>query len=103
MSLCDNPQFQQGKVHTDFIKENKDALFHVQQITPTMAVAAATAFITSQQQSQTQTSSSTLMMISKTKSMDSRWSTLILHDVSLLISSKSHSQRIPHTELRQKR
>ncbi|CAF0993876.1 unnamed protein product [Adineta steineri] len=50
MSLCDNKQFQLGNVHTDFIKENKDALFHLQQITPTIAVAAASAFINSQQQ-----------------------------------------------------
>lgn len=49
MSLCDNKQFQLGKVHTDFIKENKDALFYEQQITPTMAVAAASAYINSQQ------------------------------------------------------
>ncbi|CAF2519340.1 unnamed protein product [Rotaria sp. Silwood2] len=50
MSLCDNKQFQLGNVHTDFIKENKDALFHVQQVTPTIAVAAASALINSQQQ-----------------------------------------------------
>jgi hypothetical protein len=58
MSLCDNKQFQLGNVHTDFIKENKDALFHVQQITPTIAVAAASAFINSQQQLLYNTSSS---------------------------------------------
>ena len=51
MSLCDNKQFQLGHVHTDFIKENNDALFHLQQVTPTIAVAAAaSAFINSQQQ-----------------------------------------------------
>ncbi|CAF3985399.1 unnamed protein product [Rotaria magnacalcarata] len=48
MSLCDNAQFQLGNVHTDFIKENRDALFHVQQITPTLAVAAASTYIQSQ-------------------------------------------------------
>jgi len=48
LSLCDNKQFQLGNVHTDFIKENKEALFHVQEITPTIAVAAATALINSQ-------------------------------------------------------
>jgi len=58
LSLCDNKQFQLGNVHTDFIKENKDALFHVQQVTPTIAVAAASAFINSQQQLQYNTSSS---------------------------------------------
>ncbi len=50
MSLCDNKQFQLGKVHTDFIKENKEALFHLQEITPTIAVAAASAFLNSQEQ-----------------------------------------------------
>lgn len=49
MTLCDNRQFQLGNVHTDFIKENRDALFHVQQITPIMAVAAASSYIYSQQ------------------------------------------------------
>lgn len=59
MSLCDNRQFQLGNVHTDFIKENKDALFHLQEITPTLAVAAASAYIQSQQQqSQTEYNSS---------------------------------------------
>ncbi|CAF0852041.1 unnamed protein product [Rotaria sp. Silwood1] len=58
MSLCDNKQFQLGNVHTDFIKENKDALFHIQQITPTIAVAAASAFINSQQQLQYNTNGS---------------------------------------------
>lgn len=57
MSLCDNKQFQVGNVHTDFIKENKDALFHLQEITPTIAVAAASAFINSQQQVQYNTDS----------------------------------------------
>ena len=50
MSLCDNQQFQLGKVHTDFIKENKAALFHSEEVTPTLAVAAATAVINAQQQ-----------------------------------------------------
>jgi len=58
MSLCDNKQFQLGNVHTDFIKENRDALFHLQQVTPTIAVAAASAYINSQQQVQYNTSSS---------------------------------------------
>lgn len=52
MSLCDNQQFQHGNVHTDFIKENKEALFQQPVITPTIAVAAATAYIQSQQRSQ---------------------------------------------------
>jgi hypothetical protein len=50
MSLCDNKQFQAGNVHTDFIKENKDALFHIQEVTPTIAVAAASAYLNAQQQ-----------------------------------------------------
>ena len=56
MSLCDNRQFQLGNVHTDFIKENKEALFHLQEVTPTIAVAAATAYLLSQQQTIYQTS-----------------------------------------------
>ena len=56
MSLCDNKQFQLGHVHTDFIKENKNVLFHSREITPIMAVAAATAFIESQRQLQHNTS-----------------------------------------------
>lgn len=51
MSLCDNKQFQVGNVHTDFIKENRNELFHSQEVTPTIAVAAATAFLNAQQQS----------------------------------------------------
>jgi len=58
MTLCDNRQFQLGNVHTDFIKENKDALFHVQEVTPTLAVAAAAAYTYSQQQAQIQSNSS---------------------------------------------
>lgn len=57
MTLCDNRQFQLGNVHTDFIKENKEALFHAHQITPTMAVAAAAACIYSQQQAKLTTNS----------------------------------------------
>ena len=56
MSLCDNKQFQAGNVHTDFIKENKDALFHLQEVTPTIAVAAASAYLNAQQQISTDTS-----------------------------------------------
>jgi hypothetical protein len=65
MSLCDNKQFQLGNVHTDFIKENKDALFHVQQITPTIAVAAASAFINSQQPIQDNTSLNFVLSVTK--------------------------------------
>jgi acetyl/propionyl-CoA carboxylase alpha subunit len=49
MSLCDNQPFQHGNVHTDFIKENRDALFHREEMTATLAVAAASAYISSQQ------------------------------------------------------
>ena len=49
MSLCDNQQFQLANVHTDFIKENKNALFHQQQVTPTIAVAAVSVYISTQQ------------------------------------------------------
>lgn len=50
MSLCDSKQFQAGNVHTDFIKENRTELFHSQEVTPTIAVAAATTYLHAQQQ-----------------------------------------------------
>jgi hypothetical protein len=81
MSLCDNKQFQLGNVHTDFIKENRDALFHLEQITPTIAVAAASAFINSQQQVQYNTSLS-FYFLEKFHSInvDSRRSAIVFYN-----------------------
>jgi len=84
MSLCDNKQFQLGNVHTDFIKENQDALFHLQEITPTIAVAAASALIHSQQQLQYNTSSYFLFQDIEnfhSANFDSRRSTLIFYNM----------------------
>ena len=89
MSLCDNQQFQLGKVHTDFIKENKAALFHSQEVTPTLAVAAATAVINAQQQL-------------RYKPRSSRC-TLVLHDMQQFVSSQLQPVGIRDIELRQER
>ncbi len=81
MSLCDNKQFQAGNVHTDFIKENKEALFHLQEVTPTIAVAAASAYLNAQQQVPIDTSA--YLSFANLHSMDfnSSWCTIIFYNM----------------------
>lgn len=105
MSLCDNKQFQLGKVHTDFIKENKEALFHIQQITPTMAVAAASTLINSQLQQQQQAQQNSSACFSTEGIRRSRFrfrrGSLVLRGEQQLISSELPAETIPNDDLRQ--
>ncbi|CAF0994811.1 unnamed protein product [Didymodactylos carnosus] len=93
ISLCDSKKFQLGNVHTDFIKENKQELFHVNELSSVTAVAAAYSYF------DYQTKSSASQFVSDPFSpfalkSSFRPNFLQKHNITLLYDNKDHNFQI---------